>query len=73
MLFFVKIYIITKCDVDIREDLILYNIVLSGGSTMFDGIAERITKHLKEWVKQEEYDEAVPVIVQGKCLLIVCD
>lgn len=36
---------IMKCDVDIRKDLYA-NIVLSGGSTMFDGIAERLTKEM---------------------------
>ncbi len=36
---------IMKCDVDIRRDL-YSNIVLSGGTTMFPGIAERITKEL---------------------------
>jgi len=36
---------IMKCDVDIRRDL-YSNIVLSGGTTMFGGIAERMTKEL---------------------------
>ncbi|CAM9244002.1 unnamed protein product [Phaeothamnion confervicola] len=36
---------IMKCDVDIRKDL-YGNIVLSGGTTMFPGIAERMTKEL---------------------------
>ncbi|TMW59077.1 hypothetical protein Poli38472_007222 [Pythium oligandrum] len=36
---------IMKCDVDIRKDL-YSNIVLSGGSTMFPGITERLTKEL---------------------------
>ena len=36
---------ITKCDVDIREDL-YGNVVLSGGTTMFAGIGERMTKQL---------------------------
>jgi actin beta/gamma 1 len=36
---------IMKCDVDIRKDL-YSNIVLSGGTTMFDGISERLTKEL---------------------------
>lgn len=36
---------IMKCDVDIRRDL-FSNIVLSGGSTMYDGIAERLEKEL---------------------------
>jgi actin-related protein len=36
---------IMKCDVDIRKDL-YNNIVLSGGTTMFDKIAERMTKEV---------------------------
>ncbi|CAH2058413.1 unnamed protein product [Thlaspi arvense] len=36
---------IMKCDLDIRKDL-YGNIVLSGGSTMFPGIAERMTKEI---------------------------
>jgi actin-related protein len=36
---------IMKCDVDIRKDLYL-NVVLSGGTTMFNGIAERMNKEL---------------------------
>jgi actin-related protein len=36
---------IMKCDVDIRKDL-YSNIVLSGGTTMFNGIAERLTKEI---------------------------
>jgi len=36
---------IMKCDVDIRKDL-YSNIVLSGGTTMFAGIGERMTKEL---------------------------
>ncbi|CCI47769.1 hypothetical protein ABG067_005685 [Albugo candida] len=36
---------IMKCDVDIRKDLYC-NIVLSGGTTMFPGIGERMTKEL---------------------------
>ena len=34
-----------KCDVDIRKDLYA-NIVLSGGTTMFHQIADRITKEI---------------------------
>jgi actin-related protein len=37
---------IMKCDVDIRKDL-YGNVVMSGGSTMFPGITERMTKELK--------------------------
>ena len=36
---------IMKCDVDIRKDLYA-NIVLSGGTTMYPGIAERMTKEI---------------------------
>merc|ERR1711909_135453 len=36
---------IMKCDVDVRKDL-YGNIVLSGGTTMFAGIGERMTKEL---------------------------
>ena len=38
---------IMKCDVDIRKDLYA-NIVLSGGTTMYDGIADRLTKQMVE-------------------------
>jgi len=36
---------IMKCDVDIRRDLYA-NIVLSGGTTMYPGMAERLTKEI---------------------------
>jgi actin-related protein len=36
---------IMKCDVDIRKDLYA-NIVMSGGTTMFNGIAERMNKEM---------------------------
>ena len=36
---------VMKCDVDIRKDLYA-NVVLSGGTTMYPGIAERMTKEL---------------------------
>ncbi|PNX54504.1 actin-101-like protein, partial [Trifolium pratense] len=36
---------IMKCDVDIRKDL-YGNIVLSGGWTMFPGIADRMSKEI---------------------------
>jgi actin beta/gamma 1 len=36
---------IMKCDVDIRKDLYA-NIVLSGGSTLFPGIADRLQKEI---------------------------
>ena len=38
---------IQKCDIDVRKDL-YQCIVMSGGSTMFTGIAERLTKEMKE-------------------------
>ena len=37
---------IMKCDVDIRKDL-YNNIVLSGGSTMFKGVDDRVSKEMK--------------------------
>jgi len=37
---------ITKCDVDIRRDL-YSNVVMSGGTTMFQNIPERLCKELK--------------------------
>ncbi|CAL4068097.1 unnamed protein product, partial [Meganyctiphanes norvegica] len=36
---------IMKCDIDIRKDLFA-NIVLSGGTTMYPGIADRMQKEL---------------------------
>merc|ERR1711991_683082 len=36
---------IMKCDVDIRKDL-YSNVVLSGGTTMYTGIADRMQKEL---------------------------
>lgn len=36
---------ITKCDGDIRKELFA-NVVLSGGTTMFPGIVERMNKEL---------------------------
>ncbi|KAL5508605.1 ACT1_2 [Sanghuangporus vaninii] len=36
---------IAKCDVDVRRDL-FGNVVLSGGSSMYPGLAERMTKEL---------------------------
>jgi actin, other eukaryote len=38
---------VSKCDIDVRKDL-LANVVLSGGTTMFPGMAERLTKELKQ-------------------------
>lgn len=36
---------INTCDIDVRKSL-YENIVMSGGTTMFPGIAERLTKEL---------------------------
>lgn len=33
------------CDIDVRKDL-YSNVVLSGGTTMFNGISERLSKEL---------------------------
>ena len=35
-----------KCDVDIRQELYA-NAVCSGGSTMYEGLAERLTKEME--------------------------
>jgi actin beta/gamma 1 len=40
---------ISECDVDLRREL-YGNIVLSGGSTMFPGVKERLTKEIKELI-----------------------
>merc|ERR1711912_73556 len=42
---------IMKCDVDIRRDLYT-NIVMSGGTTMFTGIPERLEKEMKALAPQ---------------------
>jgi actin-related protein len=42
---------ISACDVDLRRDL-YSNIVLSGGSTMFPGIKERLTNEIKEQIPE---------------------
>jgi len=42
---------IMKCDVDIRRDL-YKNIVMSGGTTMFEGIPERLEKEMKALAPQ---------------------
>lgn len=38
---------ITKCDVDIRREL-YSNIILSGGSTLFSGIADRLQREMED-------------------------
>lgn len=44
---------ITKCDVDIRKDL-LENILLSGGSTLLPGMGERLHKEISTLVNPHE-------------------
>ena len=43
---------IMKCDVDIREDL-YGNVVVSGGNTMFEGMAVRLQRELKQLAPEE--------------------
>merc|ERR1712066_650779 len=38
---------IQECDLDIRKDL-YENVVISGGTTMFEGLAERLEKEIQE-------------------------
>ena len=42
---------IKQCDVDLQRDLYA-NIVLSGGSTMYPGLKERLTKEIKEQIPE---------------------
>jgi actin len=42
---------INKCDIDIRKEL-YENIVMSGGTTMYSGIKERLVKELQNMVPQ---------------------
>ncbi len=42
---------ISECDVDLRREL-YGNIVLSGGSTMYPGMKERLTKEVKEQIPE---------------------
>ena len=52
---------IQKCDIDKRKDL--YNcIILSGGTSMFNGLPERLTKEIKA-LAPGHMDEEVKVIV----------
>merc|ERR1712070_652394 len=64
---------IMACDVDIRKDLYA-NIVCSGGSTMYEGLAERLNKEISAlgtfqsmWITKQEYEDAGPSIVHRKC------
>lgn len=40
---------VMKCDIDVRKNL-YENIVLSGGTTMYDGLAERLRIELTKLV-----------------------
>ena len=42
---------VSACDIDLRKEL-YQNIVLSGGSTMFPGLKERLHKELSELVPE---------------------
>ncbi|MFX0168994.1 MAG: actin, cytoplasmic 2, partial [Candidatus Hodarchaeota archaeon] len=42
---------VRKCDVDLRRDLYA-NIVLSGGTTMFPGLKERLRKEIIEQIPE---------------------
>jgi len=42
---------ISECDVELRREL-YSNIVLSGGTTMFPGLKERLTKEIKEQIPE---------------------
>ncbi|TFG05839.1 MAG: actin, cytoplasmic 2 [Promethearchaeota archaeon] len=42
---------VSKCDIDLRRDLYA-NIVLSGGSSMFPGLKERLTKEIAEMIPE---------------------
>ncbi|KAL1242346.1 cytoplasmic,Actin [Trichinella spiralis] len=71
---------IMKCDIDIRKDLYA-NTVLSGGSTMYPGIADQrkysvwiggsilasLSTFQQMWISKQEYDESGPSIVHRKC------
>ncbi|CAL1291680.1 unnamed protein product [Larinioides sclopetarius] len=68
-----------RCDIDIRKDLYA-NTVLSGGTTMYPGIADRMQKEITALApstmkikiiappeRKQEYDESGPAIVHRKC------
>ena len=60
---------IQKCDIDVRKDL--YNsIVLSGGTSMFSGLPERLTKEIK-CLAPESMKEEVKVIASLEGYLAV--
>ena len=54
---------IFKCDLDIRRDL-YGNVVLSGGTTMFPGIADRM---------QKELTSLSPSSMKASLMTTICD
>jgi len=44
---------IKECDIDIRKDL-YENVILSGGSTLYEGLPERLTKELDALCPQKD-------------------
>ena len=56
---------IQKCDADLRSDL-YRNIVLSGGSSMFAGLAERMSKEISalppDGIGTPGYDRCVRIV-----------
>ena len=60
---------IQKCDIDVRKDL--YNcVVLSGGTSMYNGLPERLTKEIKA-LAPESMKEEVRVIASPERKLAV--
>merc|ERR1712243_88621 len=72
---------VKSCDIDIRKDL-FSNIILSGGTTMYAGIAPPERKYSiwiggsivtslstfqTMWVTKEEYEESGAAIIHRKC------
>ncbi len=51
-------YSITRCDMEIRN-ILFGNIILSGGNTMFKGMAERLYKE----VNRLAYSSAKPIVL----------
>jgi actin-related protein len=54
---------IMKCDIDIRKDLYA-NTVLSGGTTMYPGIADRMQKEITALAPRysQSFENALPLI-----------
>merc|ERR1712226_1239349 len=68
---------IASCDINLRQSL-YESIVLSGGTTCFEGLPERLTNEVKalaslgqfqkEWMTKAEYDEVGASLVHTKCV-----